>query len=149
MFSFYCLNTDWGTPFRKFDCSSPSLWVTYSAAKYFCYSPWNQNNKFIVKLGVPICLNLSKLSLLRIRVSESFEVEGWLVKVSSQSRDILFKKHRPLRNVEQSSWPILTKRVVIFTGSWLILKTLYILFLPGSNRHIVNSLLRLTMQIIF
>ena len=28
-------------------------------------------------------------------LSESFEVDGWVVKVSGQSRDISFKKHDP------------------------------------------------------
>ena len=28
-------------------------------------------------------------------LSESFEVDGWVVKVGSQTRDILFKKHHP------------------------------------------------------
>jgi len=30
---------------------------------------------------------------LEAELSESFEVDGWVVKVSGQSRDILFKKH--------------------------------------------------------
>ena len=42
-------------------------------------------------------------------LSESFEVHSWVVKVSSQSRDILFKKRHPQRNAKQSSRPILTK----------------------------------------
>ena len=42
-------------------------------------------------------------------LSESFEVDGWVVKVSGQSRDILFKKRYLQRNAKQSSRPILTK----------------------------------------
>ena len=36
-------------------------------------------------------------------LSESFEVDGWVVKVSGQSRDILFKKHHPQRNAKQTT----------------------------------------------
>ena len=32
---------------------------------------------------------------LEAELSESFEVDSWVVKVSGQSRDILFKKHHP------------------------------------------------------
>ena len=42
-------------------------------------------------------------------LSERFEVDGWVIKLSGQSRDILFKKRHPWRNAEQSNWPILTK----------------------------------------
>ena len=42
-------------------------------------------------------------------LSERFEVDGWVIKLSGQSRDILFKKRHPWRNAEQSNRPILTK----------------------------------------
>ena len=61
----------------------------------------------------------------RIGLSKSFEVDGRVVKVSSQSRDILFKKCHPQRNAQQSSQPILAKWVGIFAGSRLLLTTLF------------------------
>lgn len=73
MFSFYCLNTDWGTPFRKFlnelivaafpyglNIKLPNVFAT-------CHG-----TKIIVKLGVLIYLYLSKLSLLHIMVVRKF-----------------------------------------------------------------------------
>ena len=64
------------------------------------------------------------------RLSESLEEDSSVVKVSGQSRDILFKKHHPYRNAKQSSRLILTKWAVILAGSQPFLTTLV---LVGNN----------------
>ena len=73
----------------------------------------------LAKWNVWLCKNpsfgLMNWSFFRCRVfcpqwalSERFEVDGWVVKVSGQSRDILLKKCHRQRNAKQSSWLILT-----------------------------------------
>ena len=70
---------------------------------------------------------------LKTGLSESFEVDGRIVKLSGQSRDILFKKRHPWRNAKQSSRPILTKLAAIFAGSWLLLTTLLKIWLMRAT----------------
>ena len=54
---------------------------------------------------------------------ESFEVEVWVVKVSGQSRDIVFKNRRPKRNVNAT----------IFASSRLLLTTLQLCWILCSD----------------
>ena len=52
---------------------------------------------------------LNHFAYMLAGLSESLEVDSSVVKVSGQSRDILFKKHHLYRNAKQSSRLILTK----------------------------------------
>ena len=56
-------------------------------------------------------------------LSESFEVDGWVVKVSGQSRDIVFKNCHPKRNVN----------AMIFASSRLLLTTLHLCWILYSD----------------
>ena len=72
-------------------------------------------------------------------MSESFEVDDWVVKVSGQSRDIFFKKTPSVKkkiNAKQSSQLILTKQVAIFASSQLLLTTLISIYHLSTVWHL-------------
>ena len=88
----------------------------YSLSRSYASCCWVNRNKPLLKstTGVPLLspptpppfcflflltslciLCLSQNVSSRSGLSEHFEVDGWVVKVSGQSRDILFKKYHP------------------------------------------------------